>query len=164
MSILVIEQDQTDQKDDYSDGAFSYFFYAFIAIVYAAFLFVLVDKLIDSEGLEKECGSTPDYQFILTQEDESTEKINKCSKLRKDFKNKKFVYLLTLGVISAIGGFAAISNDRKYLTAGSGIALGGLWVVIYEILANWIDLKPNVKIFMLGAALVTLLYGSVKLL
>jgi hypothetical protein len=164
MSVLIIDQDQTGFRDNDSEpDGLNYFFYAFIAIVYAAFLFVLVDKLIDSDDVEKQCGSIPLIQYVA-EDGESVGKIKKCKKLRKDANGKKFVYLLIFGVLSAIGGFAAISNDKKYLTAGSGIALGGLWVVFYEIIINWSDLNTNAKIFFLGASLATLLYGSVKLL
>jgi hypothetical protein len=151
---LVIEKEQ-----EIEDCNFNYLFYVVISFVYAGFLCVLVDRILDSEGLEKNCS----YKNIIKYDTaEYTARTEKCTKLKKEFENKKFVYLMALGVLSIIGGISAARASPEYCTGGAGIAVGGMLVIFYETLINWYDLRTDAKILMLGVSLIALFYGSTK--
>ena len=50
--------------------------------------------------------------------------------------------------------------DGSYNVAGAGIALGGLFGIIYSSLISWHRITTDLKIFMLIVALIGLGYGS----
>jgi len=146
--LLVIDQDTSlDQNNDKTE--FSYLFYILIAFVYAGLLITVVNKLLDGDKIKKHCSY-----------DSLSNDTKKCEKIKKEFENKKFIYLIALGVMSVVGGVSAARSNPAYCTGGSGVAAGGFLIIIFETLSNWYELRTNVKIFMLGAALISLLYGS----
>jgi hypothetical protein len=151
---IVIEEDQVSNDKDIE---FNYLFYVLIAFVYFEFLLTLVDILLDREKLEKECSWVRLLQYTGT-EYKSTN--DKCKKMRKDFDNKKFIYLITLGLLSIAGGCTIVHSNTAFCTSGAGVAVGGAFVVLYETLANWHELRNDAKIFMFGIALLALFYGS----
>lgn len=154
-SFIVIEDDVSNNKDT----EFNYLFYIVIAFVYAGFLITLVDRLLDSEKLEKECSWNHLLNYTGT---EYTSTNDKCKKMRKDFDNKKFIYLITLGLVSIAGGCTIVHSNSSFCTGGAGVAVGGAFIVLYETLANWHELRNDVKIFMFGIALLALFYGSTR--
>lgn len=154
-SFVVIEQEQESKTDCY----FNTFYYLVISFVYAAFLCVLVNRMLNNEGIEQHCSEKNMPQFGS---DEYMTKKTKCEKLRKQFSNKKFVYLVVLGIISIVGGVSVAHTCPEYCTGGSGVAVGGLLVVVYETLVNWTELRDDVKIIMLGSALLATFYASTR--
>jgi hypothetical protein len=153
---IVIEEEEVSNV---KDTEFNYLFYIVIAFVYAGFLITLVDRLLNSEKLEKECSWDRLLKHTGT---EYTSANDKCKKMRKEFDNKKFIYLITAGLLSIAGGITAAHSNPSFCTGGAGVAVGGVFIVLYETLANWHDLRNDVKIIMLGLSLLALFYGSTR--
>jgi len=152
---IVIEEEESNVND----SEFNYLFYIVIAFVYAGFLITLVDRLLDSERIEKVCSWNNLLKLTGT---EYTSANDKCKKIRKTFDNTKYCYLITLGLLSIAGGITAVHSDPSFCTGGAGIAVGGVFIVLYETLAYWNEIRNDVKIFMLGIALLALFYGSTR--
>jgi len=146
-------EDSDDQKYGYSDGLI----YLTIGIVYFLFLQLLVDRFLGYEKIEKVCTlkniiSDPDGHGKL------------CTKLNDDYELKKYVYMVVLGALSMGGGLYLAQSDEMYLVGGCGLALGGLWSMLWYTLINWSRLNRNFQFLILGLVLISMLGRSTHLM
>jgi Na+/proline symporter len=150
---------QTEDSDDqiygygYSDGLI----YLTIGVVYFLFLQLLVDRFLGYEKIEKSCTS----KNIINNPDEYGKL---CTKLRDEFELKKYVYMVVLGALSMGGGLYLAKSDKTYLVGGCGLALGGLWAMIWFTLINWSRLNRNFQFLILGLVLISMLARSAHLM
>jgi len=160
--ILVIDQDPSNS--DYNFDAASGYVYVVIAFVYAFFLALLVDKILDTDRIDKAC-NVPAWGYNQSQQelDQLQNMQNKCDKVRKDLNTSKFTYMMVLGVASILGGAYISKSDRRYAVGGWGMSLGGAMIVLYYTFVNWYMLDKWCQVIVLGGAFGALFYGSTML-
>ncbi|VBB18737.1 hypothetical protein YASMINEVIRUS_1269 [Yasminevirus sp. GU-2018] len=151
--ILVIEQEESPSLYDTSN----YYIYIAIAFVYAFFMALLVDRLLNYDRVEKVC----DTSSVKGQD--YTDRYQACRKAQKEYDTRKFTYMIVLGVFSIFGGAFLARSDKMYETGGWGVSAGGLMLVIYYTVANWGILDKNVQVAVLGLTFFALFYGSTML-
>jgi hypothetical protein len=151
--VLVIEQDST------SYNSLDVCTYLTIGFIYAVFLSLLVDRILNYNRVEQVC-DTKGMMFGTTQ---YNTRQDACEKAKTDYNSKKFAYMVVIGFLSVLGGAYVARLDDKYMTGGSGVAFGGLLTVIYFVIYNWTNLNKDFQIFILGLTFAGLLYGSTRM-
>lgn len=146
-----------------TDSTADFLLYATIAIVYVTLMTMIVDRVLGGETLNEKCkfGFMPDMSAEEKKVEDKRQK--ECDSLRNEYQDKKFAHMIILGVVSMLVGAYAVTLDESYVTAGAGVALGGAFAVIYNSALNWYRIGTDLKILILGAALVTMVCGSIKL-
>ena len=146
----------------YSGNA-EYLVYVTIGVVYVTLISLLIDKVLGYENLEQEC----DFRFLgnMTLEQQEVENARRaqCGARREEYQVKRFTHMMIVGVASLLVGGYVTTMDGSYYVAGAGVALGGVFGIIYTSVSNWSRLGMDLKILMLAVALVTLAYGSTRI-
>lgn len=154
-----------NNKDNviYSDSV-EYLVYVTIAIVYVTLLVLLIDRILGLEKLDAEC-TVLNFKFnrTLEQQEEESHRLLTCEKRREEYQDKQFSYTIVAGIISLLVGGYVTTLNGSYNIAGAGVALGGLFSIIYASAINWHRITTDLKIVMLTVALVSLGYGSTLL-
>lgn len=145
-----------------------YIIYIAIGLVYAVLLSIIIDRFLDYDSINKLCDNR--YLYVYqTKNNEGNDNINKnididaCEKARTNYEKAKFAYMIILGVLSLLGGGYLAYNNPKYMTGAYGVALGGLFTIIYFICKSWVTIGKDYKIFVLGLTFAALFYGSTRL-
>lgn len=74
-----------------------------------------------------------------------------------DFNTKKYVLMIVVGIAGIIAGTHYANTNRD---GGAGIALGGLFSLIYYTLYNWMNINEYIKLLISGGSLAILLHAS----
>lgn len=122
-----------------------------IAVLYAFFVSYLFNKLLGENLVNRNC-------YVNLKPEEITECNNKVTA----FDEKKFSFMVIIGVLSVLVGTYMATSNPKYGIAGWGISSGGLLLVVYYILINWWRLDTNLKLLILGSSLAGIIYGSTR--
>jgi uncharacterized membrane protein len=154
---------ESDTKGNiiYSSNA-EYLVYVTIGIVYVTLVSLLIDRVLGYDKIESDCK----YRFMpnmtLEQQEEEEGRRGHCEGRRNEYQDKRFSHMMIVGVISLLVGGYVTTLDGSYNVAGAGVALGGVFGIIYTSVSNWHRITTDLKIFMLAASLVTLAYGSTR--
>lgn len=122
-----------------------------IAVLFAFFVSYLFNKLLDVDSIAN-CYSKA----------KKVEDLDTCSAMKTAFDEKKFSFMVIIGILSILVGTYMASADPKYGVAGWGISSGGMLLVVYYILINWWRLDTNFKLLILGTSLAGIIYGSIR--
>jgi hypothetical protein len=109
--------------------------------------------LLNSEKVDKICRNNG-----------ASNKLKLCEKAEAVYDEKKFTYMIVLGILSIFGGALIARTGVAYSASGCGISFGGMMLVLYFTIKNWNTLSKNLQITILGLALFALMYGSVTVL
>jgi len=152
-SVVVIEE--TETKID----SYCILIYITIAFVYAIFLSLLVDRILNYDRVEKVCNVSI-MPYFNKSEEESPDKFKMCQDAKKEYDTQKFIYMIVLGLLSLFGGAFLARYDNNYTTGGMGVALGGIFLILYYTVANWTMLNRNLQTVVLGLTFAILFIGS----
>jgi hypothetical protein len=143
-----------DQSSNYQFDMSQCYIHITIAFVYVFFLALLVDRILDYDSVEKICNFTGITEQVYL------DKRKMCDKSRKDYEERKFTYMIMIGVISIFGGALLTKIDKTYTTGGWSVSTGGMMLVIYYTIMNWNSLDKNLQVIVLGTTFAVLFYGS----
>lgn len=129
----------------------SFSFCLAIAFLYAFFVSYLFNKILGEQFANKSC-------YML----DKKEDIAACDAQVLAFNEKKFSFMIIIGVLSILVGTYAASSNPRYGVAGWGVSTGGLLLVIYYVIMNWWRLDTNLKLVILGSSLAGIIYGSTR--
>ena len=154
--------DSENKESVIYSGNAEYLVYVTIGVVYVTLVSLLIDRVLGYEQLEKDC----EYRFTgnlnLGQKAGEDARRAVCTKRREEYEAKRFSHMMVVGVASLLVGGYVTTLDGSYNVAGAGVALGGLFGVIYTSVSHWHRIGSDLKILMLAVALVTLAYGSTR--
>jgi hypothetical protein len=155
--------DSENKKNVVYSGNAEYLVYVTIGVVYVTLVSLLIDRVLGYEQLEKDC----EYRFTtnlnLAQRDREDARRKVCEKRREEYEGKRFSHMMIVGVASLLVGGYVTTLNNSYNVAGAGVALGGLFGIIYTSISHWHRIGSDLKILMLAVALVTLAYGSTRI-
>lgn len=153
-----IDSSIIDQERNPNFYTSSYLIYITIAFVYAFFLALLVDRLLNyDDNVEKVC----DVSNLTGQEYIDRNQV--CRDAQKKYDSQKFVYMIIIGVLSIFGGIFLVKYDTDYTTGGMGVTLGGVALILYYTLANWSMLNRDLQVTVLGLTFFILFFGSLTI-
>lgn len=151
-----------------------------ILVFYIALIHKFADVCFDKKGADEHCSNlkpTYDLDYIWRKKEE-TEKIDEnekkkldyknCvkekQKMKDDFENNKFLFLIVLSVLSMIISCYLLSgsSNKNYNSAFAGIIGGSLLTIIYQIFFYWSNLHDNLKLAIYSASFVLLVVVSGK--
>ncbi len=98
-------------------------------------------------------------QIIAEYQVKSNECNDKFELAMEKYQKPRFIFLATAGIIAIIIGGLIISIEG----IGIGVLMGGVFSVISGTAGYWRQLGEYVKVFMLGAVLVVLIWVGVKI-
>lgn len=162
-SINTVYPNQPIEKT--SNGLDSFYIELAIAFVYAFFIALLVDRLLGYDNVDKLCEHTGFIRSLtspLTDPNYETKR-KACEDAKKDYEKKKFTYMILIGVASIFAGVLMAKANNSYSTGGWGVALGGLFLIIWYTIMNWYSLDKTFQVAILGVAFVALFCGSMML-
>jgi hypothetical protein len=142
---IIVEKDLNISNDK---NTTSFYIYIVTAFVYAFFIANLVERLLNYDHVEKVCKNND----VLT-----------CINTEKAFNNKKFIYMMILGILSVFGGAYISLVSPEFKTGGCEVCTGGILLLIYYISINWGNINKNMQVGALGIAFFSLFYGSMKM-
>ena len=143
--VMVVEKEIIE---DCPNDSTYFYVYAVTAFVYAFFVALLVDRLLKYEDVEKVCKGNNSAL---------------CLKAEKAFNNKKFIYMMILGVFSVFSGAYIAGSNPGLRTGGISVCAGGAMLLLYYTVLNWSNIDKNVQLAILGTTFFTLFYGSTKM-
>lgn len=146
-NIIVVEQDYGKYVRDIS-------LHVLIALVYAFFFSVLIDRILGREEIEKNCALT-DKNVVNTPEYKE-----KCKVMKKNYYHNKSNYLTIIGSLSIIYGMVLSITYDEYVNGGLGITLGGIITLLYRNYESSPDMRNDILIAALSILLSILLYTS----
>lgn len=149
---LVIERDITSSSQCNTPD---YYTYLAIAFIYAFFMALFVDKLLNFDQVEKVCEAPNTTGSV------STDKIQACKKAQDEYNTRKLTYMIILGVCSVFGGAFLAGSNKMYETGGCGVATGGSLLILYYTAMNWKRFDKNVQLAILGLSFIVMFYGSI---
>ena len=147
---------------NYSDSA-AYLVYVTIAIVYVTLMSLVIDKILGAEELNKTCEYNFKLNMTLEQQEEENVRRQQCDRRREEYQDKYFSHMVIVSIASLLAGGYITTLDGSYNIAGAGVALGGLFGVMYATLFNWYRMTTDLKIIILMISLISLGYGSTLL-
>ena len=151
-------------------SVYNYFYIISIALLYPYFFSKLCDVAMDAKTVYNYCKGIPysldmkkkdRWGYKLTEPNPDYEDCYKKKKvLEKEFDTKKYSIMVVIGIIGIILGTHFAKKNRD---AGMGIALGGLFCVIYYTVYNWRNINELAKLVISGGSLASLIYASSKI-
>lgn len=167
--IIVVENGDMDQNYDPYMGLTTgdFIIYLAIGLAYVILMSLVVDQLLGVEVVDKACSFDSLGQNAGQSVEQSTnkllEKYGTCKAVKNTFDSKKFVYMIVIGAISIFAGGYLAKSDPKYLTGGMGIALGGMWAIIYYTAYNWYSINRYIQLVIVGLLFAALVMGSIRM-
>jgi hypothetical protein len=160
MNYEIMQNTQVSRSSSVSN--FDYMIYVTIGIIYAVFISLLVDRSLNYDKVENTCDQiyNKSYRNNL---DTSDDPKSECNKVTEDFHSRKYLAMIVVGVLSVFGGAYLGASNPMYATGGYGVALGGLYSIIFYTMYNWQNIDKDMKVVVLGLTLAGLFYGSIKL-
>lgn len=123
-----------------------------IGLLLATFLY----KSISYSVRDPKYSYFSDFSYLTTESDKTRkmrEEINKAED------NKVFTYSMFAGVfalILGIYGYLQSSRNPRMSAPSRGIALGGFFLILYNILINWYQFQEGIRIAVLGLSFLAL--------
>lgn len=133
------------------NSTYGVIFYIAIAIIYATFMSLSVDTIIQDE------------KDILCNTDSPNYKWKSCRDARNRFDNQKFIMMIVIALLSLILAGITYKYVDEYQIPSLGVGLGSLFIIIFWTIRNWHNLDQNSRLVVLGTSLVVLTYGSIQL-
>jgi uncharacterized membrane protein len=156
------KQTNNGREDTSYSGNAEYLVYVTIGVVYITLVSLLIDRVLGYDKMEEECK----YRFMpnmtLEQQEEEEIRQSQCKKRRREYQDKRFSHMMVVGVVSLLLGGYITTLEGSYNVAGAGVALGGVFGIVYTSVSHWHIIGSDLKIFMLAIALVSLAYGSTR--
>lgn len=147
------------------------FFSIPIGLLYAVFFTKLANYIMEYPKIKNMCNDlslayfrSPSTQKNNNEMNENDKKRFACyeerDKKMKEFNRKQFNIMMIIGLIGIIAGVILHKQGGNTQVAGSGIALGGLMLIVYFILTNWWTMDELSRITISGTVLAVLIIGS----
>ncbi len=138
-----------------------YFTAIVIGFVYAFFLALLFDRILGYDRIDRLCNINNMYPLNKSDEGKRMN-LTACKKAQYDYDVQKAGYMIIIGILSMLLGGYLIKQDPKYATGGMGIGVGGIFLIIYYICANWTKMSSNLQILILALTFLLLFFGSTQ--
>jgi hypothetical protein len=98
-------------------------------------------------------------QVLVKINQEREELLRRVNEEQRFFENKKYIFLLIMGVIGTI---VSTIYYNKYKGVSIGSFVGSLFVICYATYVNWNNINEMGKLALSGLALSALMYSGVK--